>query len=68
MAKPDLQRVYVNTTTGDLKRLKGKLGLAGAADNLVVVSGSDDGDAAASGVPLRGWYVGSDSAVRVRLS
>lgn len=68
MAKPDLQRVYVNTSNGDLKRLKGRLGLAEAAEHLVLVSGSDDVDAAASGVPVRGLYVGADSALRVRLS
>jgi hypothetical protein len=69
MAKPDLQQVYANTATGDLMRLKGKLGLGEALDFLVGATG--DVDAAASGVPLRGLYYDSDTnpgMLRVRLS
>lgn len=69
MAKPDLQSVYVSTATGDLKSLKGKLGLMEALDNLV--GAADDTAAAASGVPLRGLYYDSDTnpgMLRVRLS
>ncbi len=55
MAKPDLQPVYLNTTTGDLKRLKGKLGLSPAFDNLLTAAGP--GDAAVSGVPIGGIYI-----------
>ena len=69
MAKPDLQEVFVNTRTGDLKGLKGKLGLGEALANLV--GAADDTAAAASGVPLRGLYYDSDTnpgMVRVRLS
>lgn len=69
MAKPDLQRVYSSTADGNLKRLKGKLGLAEAMDNLV--GAADDTAAAASGVPLRGVYYDTDTnpgMLRVRLS
>lgn len=66
MAKPDLQLVYVNTSSGNLKRLKGKLGLAEAFENLLTANGP--GDAAASGVPVGGLYVqATTSGVAVRL-
>lgn len=69
MAKPDLQPAYINTATGDVKRLKGKLGLAEGMENLV--GAADDTAAAASGVPIRGVYYDSDTnpgMLRVRLS
>ncbi len=52
MAKPDLQAVYVNPNDSTLRRLKGKLGLGHAFDNLPVFADNasaksgdlDDGD------------------------
>jgi hypothetical protein len=46
MAKPDLQAVYVNPNDSTLRRLKGKLGLGHAFDNLPVFA---DNAAAISG-------------------
>lgn len=67
MAKPDLQQVYVNTSTGDLKRLDGKLGLAEAFGNLLTANGP--GDATLSGVPIGGLYVeATTSGVAVLLA
>ena len=67
MAKPDLQKVYVNTSTGNLQRLDGKLGVSDAFDNLLTANGP--GDAAASGVPVGGIYVeATTSGLAVRLA
>lgn len=67
MAKPDLQPAYVSTATGDLKRLKGKLGLGEAFENIIVANGPLD--AAASGIPVGGIYAeATTSGLAVRLS
>jgi hypothetical protein len=63
MAKPDLQEVYVKPDDGVVRRLKGKLGLAAAFDNLV--EATDNTTAAAAGVPVGGLYHNSGS-VKVR--
>jgi hypothetical protein len=65
MAKPDLQKVYVKPDDGVVRRLKGKLGLAAAFDNLV--NAADDVAAAAADVPIGALYHNA-GAVRVRLS
>lgn len=65
MAKPDLQDVYVDPNDGTLRRLKGKLGLGVALDNLV--DAADDTAAGAAGVPVGGLYH-NDGAVRFRRS
>lgn len=64
MAKPDLQAVYVDPNDSTLRRLKGKLGLGVALDNLV--SATNDSNAEAAGVPIGGLYHTS-GAVKVRL-
>lgn len=65
MAKPDLQRTYVDTD-GNLKRLKGKLGLGEALENLV--EAADDSAAATAGVPVGGLYHTAAGVVHVRLT
>lgn len=65
MAKPDLQAVYVDPNDSTLRRLKGKLGLGVALDNLV--SAANDGAAATAGVPIGGLYH-TAGAVKVRLT
>ncbi len=64
MAKPDLQQVFVKPDDGVMRRLKGKLGLAAAFDNMV--SAANDAAAATAGVPIGGLYHTS-GAVQVRL-
>ncbi len=65
MAKPDLQPVYVKPDDGVVRRLKGKLGLAPAFDNLV--DAANDSAAATAGVPIGSLYHTS-GAVKVRLT
>ena len=64
MAKPDLQAVYVDPRDATLRRLKGKLGLGVALDNMV--SAANDAAAESAGVPVGGLYHTS-GAVKVRL-
>ena len=65
MAKPDLQEVYVKPDDGVVRRLKGKLGLAPAFDNLK--DAASDNAAALLGVPVGGLYHNSGD-VKVRTS
>ena len=65
MAKPDLQAVYVDPNDSTLRRLKGKLGLGVALDNLV--DAANDTAAESAGVVIGGLYHNS-GAVRVRLT
>jgi len=66
MAKPDLQAVYVSPTDGQLKRLKGKLGLAPAFDNIIVAD--DENAAILLGLQVGGvWADGNDAnSLKVR--
>jgi hypothetical protein len=66
MAKPDLQDVYVDPASGDLRRLAGKLGLEVALGNLP--SATDNSSAATAGVPVGGLYVdtSADNVVKQR--
>ena len=60
MAKPDLQAVYVDPNDGQLKRLKGKLGLAQALENIIVAA--NEGAAITAGLKIGGvWADSSDS-------
>lgn len=59
MAKPDHQAVYVDTN-GQLKRLKGKLGLGQAFDNIIVAD--DENAAIVLGLEIGGvWADGNDA-------
>ena len=59
MAKPDLQRVYVDTS-GQPKRLKGKLGLAQGLGNIIVAA--DEAAAIVLGLQVGGiWADNSDN-------
>ena len=66
MAKPDLQATYVDPSTGNLRRLKGKLGLGQAMENLV--EAADDSAADTAGVPVGGLYHTAAGVVHVRLT
>jgi hypothetical protein len=66
MAKPDLQQVRINPSTGALKTLKGKLGLAESRlDQLT--DAADDAAAASAGVPVGGLYR-TTSTLKVRVA
>lgn len=55
MAKPDLQAVYVDPANGEMRRLKGKLGLgADIFDSLP--SATSNSTAATAGVAVGGLY------------
>ncbi|KKL00325.1 hypothetical protein LCGC14_2628800, partial [marine sediment metagenome] len=59
MAKPDLQSVFVDPSNGQLKRLKGKLGLAEALENVIVAA--NESAAKTAGLPVGGiWADSSD--------
>lgn len=58
MAKPDLQAVFADTS-GQLKRLKGKLGLGQAFENIIVAD--DEAAAIVLGLEVGGvWADGND--------
>ena len=60
MAKPDLQAVFVTPGKGQLKRLKGKLGLGAALENLIVAD--DEAAAIVLGLEVGGiWADGNDA-------
>jgi hypothetical protein len=59
MAKPDLQAVFVNPADGQLKRLKGKLGLAQALDNVIVAA--NEGAAITAGLAIGGIWADSSA-------
>lgn len=66
MAKPDLQQVRVNPTTGELRRLDGKLGLSEDTRFGSLEDAADDPAAAAAGVAVGALYrTGSILKVRV---
>lgn len=69
MAKPDLQQVFVKPDDGVIRRLKGKLGLAAAFDNMQ--DAANDAAAAVLNVPVGGLYRDSTATptnvVRVRV-
>lgn len=67
MAKPDLQEVRIDPTTGDLRRLKGKLGLSQDTRFQELIEAADDTAATASGIPQGGLYR-TGSALKVRVS
>jgi len=59
MAKPDLQKLYVDTN-GQPKRLKGKLGLAQGFGNIIVAA--DEAAAIVLGLEIGGiWADSNDS-------
>lgn len=68
MAKPDLQQVYVDPRDGQPKRLKGKLGLAQALDNVIVAT--SEGNAITAGLEVGGIWVDSsdNNTVKFRVS
>lgn len=65
MAKPDLQSAYVDPNTGQVKRLRGKLGL-GVSNLDKLTAAADDPAAATAGVAIGELYrTGSIIKVRV---
>lgn len=66
MAKPDLQATYVDPNTGQIKSLKGKLGL-GTSRLDQLVNAADDNAATASGTTVGELYR-TGSAVKVRVA
>jgi hypothetical protein len=68
MAKPDLQQVFVDPRDGQPKRLKGKLGLAQALDNVIVAT--SEANAISAGLEVGGIWVDSsaDNVVKFRIS
>ncbi len=65
MAKPDLQPVYANPVTGQLKQLKGKLGLA-----VTSLDQLEDhvNDAAAAATIAIGELYRTTSTIKVRVA
>jgi hypothetical protein len=60
MAKPDLQAVYVDPNDGQMKRLKGKLGLGQALENVIIAA--NEAAAITAGLAVGGlWADSSDS-------
>ncbi|RLB95396.1 MAG: hypothetical protein DRH90_25550 [Deltaproteobacteria bacterium] len=66
MAKPDLQPVYVDPNDGQLKRLKGKLGL-GVSNLNNLPEHNDDTAADGGGIPVGGMYR-TGSVIKVRVA
>ena len=66
MAKPDLQAAYVDPKTGQIKRLKGKLGL-GVSNMDSLTAAADDTAAASAGV-LIGELYRTGSTIKVRVA
>ena len=65
MAKPDLQPVYVKPGNAQLKRLKGKLGLANALENIPVAV--DEAAAIVLGLEVGGIWADSNDNNTLKL-
>ena len=63
MAKPDLQKVYVKPSDGNLRRLDGKLGLELALNNLA--THADNAAAVTAGLTVGSIYKTSAGALRI---
>lgn len=66
MAKPDLQAAFVDPTTGQIKRLKGKLGL-GVSNMNNLTDAANDGAADSAGVAIGELYR-NGSVIQVRVA
>ncbi len=68
MAKPDLQPVYVDPNDGQMKRLKGKLGLGTSALNQLPDAANDAAAALLDPVVAVGELYRTDSTIKVRIA